>query len=281
MNRGRGFAAALLAPRFALALWVALGFAGCGGNPPAPIEDRGARGSVDQAGRYTVARGDTLYSIAFRFGLDFRRLAAGNGIPPPYTIYPGQVLDLRASPPASRSAPAPKAATAGKASTPKAAPVPRSVPVKSAEPRVTTPGVAEQKQAVVKQAEVKQAEAKVSSWRWPAAGRVVRRFSTIVHKGIDIAGGQGDPVRASAAGRVVYAGAGIAGYGQLLIVRHNERYLSAYGHNERLLVGEGESVAAGQRIATRGSSGTDRVKLHFEIRRDGKPVDPLSLLPKR
>jgi len=274
----------LLAPRVSLALWLALAIAGCGSNPPAPIEDRGARGSVDQAGRYTVARGDTLYSIAFRFGLDFRRLAAGNGIPPPYTIYPGQVLDLRASPPATaasatraaRSAPAPKAGPAGKASTPKAAPVPRSVPAQVPEPKV-----AEAKKAKPKEAGARGVEAKVSSWRWPAAGEVVRRFSTIVHKGIDIAGGQGDPVRASAAGRVVYAGAGIAGYGELLIVRHNERYLSAYGHNERLLVGEGDSVAAGQQIATRGSSGTDRVKLHFEIRRDGKPVDPLSLLPKR
>ncbi|HKK23601.1 MAG TPA: peptidoglycan DD-metalloendopeptidase family protein [Pseudohaliea sp.] len=256
MNRGRGIAAV------SVALGLLLILAGCGGNPPAPIEDRGARGSVDRVGRYIVTRGDTLYSIAFRFGLDFRRLAAGNGIAPPYTIYPGQELDLRASPPvatapqtpAARPAPAP--AAAGKTPAPKAAPAPRPAPA----------GVA---------------EAAVASWRWPAAGRVARRFSSTVHKGIDIAGAPGDPVRASAAGRVVYAGAGIAGYGQLLIVRHNERYLSAYGHNERLLVGEGEHVATGQRIATRGSSGTDSVKLHFEIRRDGKPVDPLSLLPPR
>jgi lipoprotein NlpD len=121
----------------------------------------------------------------------------------------------------------------------------------------------------------------VGTWRWPAQGEVVRRFSGTVHKGIDIGGAAGDPVQAVAAGTVVYAGAGIPGYGELIIVRHNERYLSAYGHNERLLVGEGDTVAAGQRIATRGSSGTDSVKLHFEIRDRGKPVDPLGLLPPR
>ncbi|MHA7815534.1 MAG: peptidoglycan DD-metalloendopeptidase family protein [Pseudohaliea sp.] len=264
MGPGRGSAA------LAAVLWLLLGLAGCGGNPPAPIEDRGAAGSVDRAGHYTVARGDTLYSIAFRFGLDYRRLAAGNAIAPPYTIYPGQELDLkaRAATPARKVASAQQRATT-KTKTKTPPPVtakPATRPARPAAPR-TTAGTA--------------SEAPVSSWRWPAAGQVARGFSSTVHKGIDIAGAKGDPVRATAAGRVVYAGAGIAGYGNLLIVRHNARYLSAYGHNDRLLVGEGEHVAAGQRIATRGSSGTDRVKLHFEIRRDGKPVDPLSLLPKR
>jgi lipoprotein NlpD len=102
-----------------------------------------------------------------------------------------------------------------------------------------------------------------------------------VHKGIDIAGTRGDTVVATAAGKVVYAGTGIAGFGELLIVKHNEQYLSAYGHNDRLLVGEGDTVAAGQKIAEKGSSGTDTVKLHFEIRKDGKPIDPVRLLPRR
>jgi lipoprotein NlpD len=260
MGPGRGSAAV------AVVLWLLLGLAGCGGNPPAPIEDRGAAGSVDRSGRYTVARGDTLYSIAFRFGLDYRSLAAGNGIAPPYTIYPGQELDLKA-----RAAPAPRAVASAPARVAQEAP--RAAPAKPSTSPATTPAPGPVAGAAP--------EAPVSSWRWPAAGKVARRFSSTVHKGIDIAGAKGDPVRASAAGRVVYAGAGIAGYGQLLIVRHNARYLSAYGHNDSLLVGEGEHVAAGQRIATRGSSGTDSVKLHFEIRRDGKPVDPLSLLPKR
>ena len=110
---------------------------------------------------------------------------------------------------------------------------------------------------------------------------MVRKFSGTVHKGVDIDGRAGDAVQATAAGRVVYAGSGIVGYGKLLIVKHNEVYLSAYGHNRKLLVAEGDNVTAGQKIAEKGSSATNSVKLHFEIRRGGKPVDPLSLLPRR
>lgn len=121
----------------------------------------------------------------------------------------------------------------------------------------------------------------MKSWRWPASGPVVRRYSATVHKGIDIGGRRGDPVRAVAPGQVVYAGTGIVGLGELIIVKHNEIYLSAYGHNDRLLVAEGDAVATGQKIAEKGSSGTDSVRLHFEIRKQGKPVDPLRLLPKR
>jgi lipoprotein NlpD len=109
----------------------------------------------------------------------------------------------------------------------------------------------------------------------------VRKYSPTVHKGIDIGGRRGDSVVAVAAGQVVYAGTGIVGLGELLIVKHNHIYLSAYGHNSRLLVAEGDSVAAGQRIAEKGSSGTDSVRLHFEIRKEGKPIDPLRLLPRR
>ena len=106
-----------------------------------------------------------------------------------------------------------------------------------------------------------------------------RGYSSTLHKGIDISGKRGDAIYAVAAGRVVYAGTGIVGYGELLIVKHNDVYLSAYGHNQRLLVSEGAQIAAGQKIAEKGSSGTDRVKLHFEIRKEGKPVDPQKLLP--
>ncbi|MEM6581121.1 MAG: peptidoglycan DD-metalloendopeptidase family protein, partial [Pseudomonadota bacterium] len=123
--------------------------------------------------------------------------------------------------------------------------------------------------------------ARVSSWRWPSQGTVTRRYSAGIHKGIDIGGVRGDPIFAVADGTVVYAGTGIVGFGELLIVKHNETYLSAYGHNSRLLVGEGEVVGAGQTIAEKGSTGTDTVKLHFEIRKEGKPVDPLKLLPRR
>jgi len=110
---------------------------------------------------------------------------------------------------------------------------------------------------------------------------VICGFSATVHKGIDIGGNRGEAVRAVADGVVVYAGTGIVGLGELLIVKHNDTYLSAYGHNDRLLVREGATVKAGHKIAVKGSSGTDTVKLHFEIRKEGKPVDPLRLLPKR
>ena len=110
---------------------------------------------------------------------------------------------------------------------------------------------------------------------------MVRKYSSTVHKGIDIGGKRGDAVVAVAGGQVVYAGTGIVGLGELLIVKHNEVYLSAYGHNDRLLVSEGDPVKAGQKIAVKGRSGTDSVRLHFEIRREGKPIDPLRLLPRR
>lgn len=122
---------------------------------------------------------------------------------------------------------------------------------------------------------------KVTAWRWPTSGPVTRGYSEGVHKGIDIGGEHGDPVTAVAAGKVVYAGTGIAGFGELLIIKHNEVYLSAYGHNDELLVAEGDIVVAGQAVAKKGNSGTDSVKLHFQIREEGKPIDPLRLLPRR
>ncbi len=120
-------------------------------------------------------------------------------------------------------------------------------------------------------------------WRWPVSGPLLSSFqgSNALNKGIDLGGKLGEPVLAAAGGQVVYSGSGLRGYGKLLIVKHNETFLSAYAHNDRLLVKEGDLVKAGQRIADMGSSGTDRVKLHFEIRRDGTPVDPLKFLPRR
>jgi lipoprotein NlpD len=123
--------------------------------------------------------------------------------------------------------------------------------------------------------------ARVTAWRWPASGPVTRGYSSSVHKGIDIAGNRGDPIYAVADGTVVYAGTGIVGFGELVIIKHNDIYISAYGHNDRLLVRENDVVGAGQIIAEKGSSGTDTVKLHFEIRKEGKPIDPVKLLPAR
>jgi lipoprotein NlpD len=120
----------------------------------------------------------------------------------------------------------------------------------------------------------------VKRWRWPARGKVVTSFSASGRKGIDIEGRFGQTVMAAAGGRVVYSGSGLIGYGQLIIVKHNKRYLSAYAHNNKLLVKEGDAVKGGQRIAEMGRSGPNRALLHFEIRRDGKPIDPLRYLPK-
>ena len=257
--------------------------AACGGSPPAPIEDRSPRGNESVSTRYyTVQRGDTLYSIAFRYGVDYRTLAAANGIRAPYTIYPGQKLDLE------RQAPAPVAKSSATA-TPKPKPKPSTTPTPapvtkpshSTGTAKTSPPVTQPSSSPVKNNDDGWTGGAVKTWRWPAAGRVTRGYSSSVHKGIDIGGKRGDPVVAVADGKVVYAGTGIVGFGELLIVKHNEVYLSAYGHNDDLLVAEGQRVSAGQKIATKGSTGTDTVKLHFEIRREGKPIDPMRLLPKR
>ena len=276
----------------------------CAGNPAAPIEDRSRPGTARGAQSYTVRRGDTLFSIAFRYGLDYRRLAAANAIARPYTIFPGQRLMLREAPApsaarslASRGSPTASAApkvspaaakgaaakgaaakgTAAKGTAVKARPAPPPAKTAPAPGQAAPPSAA----AVSAKAAPGDAPAASASWRWPAAGRVVRRFDGTLNKGIDIAGPRGDVVRATRAGRVVYAGTGIAGYGLMLILRHSEEYLSAYGHSDALLVKEGDAVRAGQGIARRGSSGTDSVKLHFEIRRHGRPLDPLSVLPQR
>jgi lipoprotein NlpD len=232
-----------------------------------------------------VQRGDTLYSIAFRYGLDYRKVAAANRIPAPYTIYPGQSLSLREAAVPPPVAAAPSAPKTGSSSATVRSGTGAVIVTPSAPP---TASAAAPKPKTVTKASSPPAKknsaytgTSVSAWRWPAQGPVLRGYSSTVHKGIDIGGKRGDPVKAVAAGQVVYAGTGIVGFGELLIVKHNDVYLSAYGHNDQLLVAEGDTVKAGQVIAEKGSSGTDRVKLHFEIRKEGKPIDPQRLLPRR
>ncbi|HEY7776399.1 MAG TPA: peptidoglycan DD-metalloendopeptidase family protein [Kineobactrum sp.] len=266
----RALGACLLACLFSLLLY------GCASGAPAPIEDR--RGNAPTSGSsYTVQRGDTLYAIAFRFGQDYRALAMSNGIQSPYTIYPGQRLRVAGIDSGSYTPVPPVTRPANVATNRPPAPQPVRPPLKSipaAAPPVAVKPVPLPRpaSAILKP---------VSAWRWPSPGPVVRGYSAAVHKGIDIAGQRGDPVVAVAPGQVVYAGTGIIGFGELLIVKHDDVYLSAYGHNDRLLVAEGDRVNAGQKIAEKGSTGTDVVKLHFEIRREGKPVDPVGLLPRR
>ncbi|GAB3785336.1 peptidoglycan DD-metalloendopeptidase family protein [Dyella agri] len=276
-------------------------------------------------GNYVVAKGDTLYSIAFRKGVDFRDLAKWNGIAAPYTIWPGQ--QLRLSPPAG-SAPVPHAAVAAAQTAAKSAPAPsapvfESVPAQASTPPphagahapVVTGSVATT--AAVAHAPVAAPAAPVSTevpvagepkaavpppapapapvaasgasrasggitWHWPADGQIIKRFTPgDAVPGIEIAGKAGDPVRAAADGVVVYSGNGLVGYGELVIIKHNDSLLSAYGHNSKRLVKEGQRVSAGQEIAQMGSSGASSVELGFQIRKDGNPVDPLNYLPSK
>lgn len=235
-------------------------------------------------GRHVVKPGETLYSIAWRYGRDYRELGNANSIPPPYNIKPGQVLrlDLRGTVTSSRhndggnraGASSGRSQTA-KPTTTSAKPRARSEP--APKPRVSR--APDRSSPLPSQTQV------VSNinWRWPHVGTVLAGYSVSgkVNKGVDIAGKAGDPVRAAASGNVVYAGSGLLGYGNLVIVNHNEHFLSAYAHNRKILVREGEDVKAGQIIAELGSSGTDRPKLHFEIRKNGNPVDPAHYLPSR
>jgi len=261
---------------------LACALVACGGNSRAPVEDRYASSKASPG--YTVQRGDTLYSIAFRYGLDSRKVAAANGIAAPYTIFPGQKIVLR------EAAVAPVVQVDPPAAVVKSPAVKRTTPVQPAPPTVSTtapvaPPASTKPPATAARAKSNSPSVAVGgpvrAWRWPTSGRVTRGYSSSVHKGVDIGGKRGDPIHAVAAGTVVYAGTGIVGFGELLIIKHNETYLSAYGHNARLLVTENSTVRAGQKIAEKGSSGTDTVKLHFEIRKEGKPVNPLKLLPRR
>ncbi|HFD92563.1 MAG TPA: LysM peptidoglycan-binding domain-containing protein [Gammaproteobacteria bacterium] len=225
-------------------------------------------------GTHLVRKGETLYSISWRYGLDYRTLARWNGISPPYVIHEGQ--RLRLGPPATGKGPEviPAPASGGDGTSSR-----RSPSSSSSADRGNQAPAARREQAQ------RHAPPRHLRWRWPARGRLVGRFvaGDTRRKGIDIAGRAGDPVRAAADGRVVYSGSGIPRYGNLLIVKHNARYLSAYAHNRRLLVKEGEVVKAGQAIAEMGRTGTgiEQVMLHFEIRADGVPVDPLRYLPRR
>ena len=210
---------------------------------------------------YRVRRGDTLYGIAWEYGVDYRDVADWNDIDPPYRIYAGQTLRLR--PPSTRRPPE-------KGSTP---PPSHSPPTRSKPP---VPVATTQRPPP-------SPPSRTLAWRWPARGDVAGTFqsSDPLRTGIKIAGRDGSDIVAAERGKVVYSGSGLIGYGRLIIVKHNENYLSAYGHNRELLVDEGQQVTKGQKIAAMGRANNGRPLLHFEIRRNGRPVDPLRLLPAR
>jgi len=230
------------------------------------------------SGQYIVKPGDTLFSIAFRYGWDYKELAARNGIGAPYTIRPGQAIRFSSGSTGTTTVVSSPSSSSKTTVTRRPAGTAIGTPASGTKPASTSPAAPT---TVV--TTVPAAERAVGGWTWPANGVLIGKFASngSLNKGIDIAGDLGQPVFAASGGTVVYAGSGLRGYGELIIIKHSDTYVSAYGHNRRLLVREGQQVKAGQSIAEMGSTGTDRVKLHFEIRRQGKPVDPLQFLPRR
>jgi lipoprotein NlpD len=237
--------------------------------PPAtPATAREAREGI-----YVVQKGDTLISIAAAFGRDHRDIARWNNLDDPGRLQAGQAL--RVAPPAHESAAAtmPVTPATGAQSRPLTPPAPGVSPPLAALPPSPTlsppalPGPVLAEPAV--------------TWAWPLSGKVVEKFDDKRNKGIDIAVREGDAVLAAGDGSVVYSGSGLRGYGNLVIIKHNDEFISAYAHNRQILVKQGQAVKRGQRIADAGKTDAPTPKLHFEIRRQGKPVDPLQYLPPR
>lgn len=268
--------------------------AGCKSTARLPPIEQMAQPPSIRLNYHIASRDDSLYTIAWRYGVDFRELAQRNRIAAPYRLHAGQKIMLADSDAATRLAASRTVATprgvqvtaiaddqpvvevASSSSTAATSSGVKTVPAVVAKPQPVAPT---EQPAVA----VPAAASGTSHWLWPTNGRLITQYSATdpLRKGIDLEGKQGDPVKAAKAGSVVYAGSGLAGYGQLLIVKHDEQFLSAYAHNNKLLVAEGDAVKKGQVIAEVGSSGTDKNKLHFEIRKSGKPVDPLLYLPRR
>lgn len=241
-----------------LLIFVLLILTGCQQAPLfVPVTSVGESGKTN-AGTHLVQAGETLYSIAWRYAMDYRELASANQVGPPFTIYVNQRLNLDSQPGRESGKPA-KIPVAGK---------------------VTAVNAKRTKERKANLRQVSQA-ANIK-WSWPVIGTVIREFSLHeqLNKGIDIRSKLGQPVSSAADGIVVYAGGGLRGFGKLIIVKHTRNYLSAYGHNRVLLVKEGEKVKGGQHVAEIGSNGSNEEMLHFEIRRNGRPENPLDYLPK-
>jgi lipoprotein NlpD len=263
-----------------LACMAVVAMSGCATKGrPAPVEDRtsGASAAVVQAlpgaenmgkpGYYTVKPGDTLIRIGMDHGQSWRDLVRWNSLGNPNLIETGQVL--RVIPPNQDTGVVVRPVLSS-------APV-QATPASAVASAPTVPTASKATNAAAPAAPDSAEEALL--FKWPARGNLLAGFDEVKNKGLDIAGKAGDPVLAAADGRVVYAGSGLRGYGNLIILKHNNTYLTAYAHNQTLLVKEDQVIKQGQKIAEMGNSDADQVKLHFEIRRQGKPVDPAKYLP--
>lgn len=284
-----------------LAACTAILLGGCASRTPAPVIERGAQPprATSTAGKgeyHTVRKGDTLYSIALEHGQSYQDVAAWNHIDNPNLIRIGQ--QLRIAPAEGVAVAKPIASPSMVETRPLAATGVSNTDMLKREPKGGKQPYTEQAMAMAqKPATVDAPQPAVSAgpesvtatpaagggsnWTWPSAGNVMAPYVEGSSKGIDIEGRIGDPVLAAQAGKVTYAGSGIRGYGNLLIIQHADSLSSVYAHNSKLLAKEGQQVAKGQKIAELGDSDTDRPRLHFEIRRQGKPLDPATLLPQR
>ena len=294
--------------RFSIIVLMLAMLAGCASRNSAPVIDRAStpqprapaanvaqpRVVETRPDTYVVKRGDTLFNIALDQGLDYRELAQWNNLSDPNRIQVGQELRLRAPDAVAQSSPirAPGIAESRPLGAQSGGDAPKTEPRAGKQPyseenlALMQKGGEARPQPAPKPAPVTQSAPSADEddkvdWGWPVSGKLIAGFSEATNKGIDIAGKLGDPVFASAGGRVVYSGQGLRGYGKLIIIKHNNTFLSAYAHNKEILVKEGQNVVKGQKIAEVGNTDADQAKLHFEIRRLGKPVDPAKFLPER
>jgi lipoprotein NlpD len=278
------------------ALVPALAVVACMSQRPAPVVDRSGRSpaaaiptpaaapSIARAakdGIYVAQRGDTLANVALAFGVDQKDLARWNGIAEPGVLIPGQTL--RVTPLADVVTVSPVMGSGQAEVRPLSAPGAQGpgAPVPLPPTAATVPTVPPVAASSPTPPEPTRAPSASLPWLWPTSGKVIETFDDPRNKGIDIAGNEGAPVQAAADGEVVYVGSAVRGYGNLVIVRHSDDFITAYAHNRKVLVAEKQTVKRGQAIAELGRSDADRPKLHFEIRHQGKPVDPLKYLPAR
>lgn len=248
--------------RYTFAILVTLLVAACGSSQSVPIINKSPDRVIPEA--YKVKSGDSIYNIAWAFGVDYTDIAEWTELKPPYDLSPGQVVYLQK--------PQVKTTALVASTEPEPTVVATSLPE-------TPPAPEPVKTTRTAAAKPVSFSSNPSKWNWPAEGDLAGKFSPEKgSNGIQIAGKRGNPIRATAAGEVVYVGEGLRGYGKLIILKHSDAFLSAYAHNKTLGVKEGDRINARQQIATMGNSGTESVKLHFEIRKNGKPVDPLKYL---